>query len=366
MTATQQAMGAAFGREPLAQVCLRAGKSALHSYPFHDEEPLRVVRVGADPSCEWQVVVAGIAPEVLRFTCSHGVLYFRASPGVGVRVNGTHVVDGVWLPANDGMRIDAGATSFDVAIAPAHRYGVVDQDEVEAAHSAARHGLEWRSELPAHDDDDEEPVFRAAHTSDVYPSIEPTPPAASASSAPAPSSGYTDKPTLAWGRSEYPSVQASAPVTAQESQPREQDSPRAQIGTQRAFASTQPMIAPSRRQTQARSDEPELTVSYVDTQADDDLEDYVSEPKGAYADTDPDAFVADRYEGHTTTQRERFAQTQPFYARKTGESEEDEDTLVLLPTTTFWPEWRTMRRYLGLAALCGLAYVGWVVLLDAL
>src|SRR5689334_11399546 len=116
MEPTQHANQPALGHELLARVCLRAGKSELPGWAFYQDEPAHVVRVGADPTCEWQVVAAGVAAEVVRFACKHGILYFRANPGVGLRVNGAHAWDGVWLPANDGMRLDAGATSFDVAV----------------------------------------------------------------------------------------------------------------------------------------------------------------------------------------------------------------------------------------------------------
>ncbi len=283
-----------------------------------------MVRVGSDPTCDWPVVAPGIAPEVVRFACQNGVLYFRAAPGVRLRVNGARAWDGVWLPAHDGMRLDVGTTSFDVMLeqelhASANSDPDLPEDEVEISRVSRnpRHVGDTVMEVPI-----PEAVAELV-----------TPPTAS--------TGRASAPTLRATRGDLDdTLPAQRPRPALHIVPTLRESAPNYSRTQ--DVRTQELVAVIEEDDGRPAIQPAVVI------------DPLSEPEPI------------RNSGHDPTLRppRPFGpRTERRMAQAPSPFDDHEETTAVLPPM-LWPNSRTIRRVFMLAVLCLIAYAGWVYLLD--
>jgi hypothetical protein len=320
---------------------LRAGKSDLPGWAFYEDEPLRVVRVGSDPAADWPVVAAGIAPEVVRFACKNGILYFRAAPGVRLRVNGARAWDGIWLPAQDGMRLDVGTTSFDVICEHEMHAGRPSVDpEIPDIVSPPSRPEEPAQALNAHHRYQGETALEVQIPSSVKNDFV---------SAMANTQPVSEQDVAAWsGASD---LDDTLPVSrAKKAQPAFEPTPakvKRSLELVDVIDEEEEFAAPPRTGTRAK-------VQPLSTP------DPLSEPEPlsgvSYADFErhPRTTEAPRTSFGPRTERRMAAAPSPF---------DDEDTQAVLPPM-LWPNTRSIRRFLGLGLVCAVAYFGWVYFLD--
>jgi hypothetical protein len=321
---------------------LRAGKSDLPGWAFYEDEPLRVVRVGSDPAADWPVVAAGIAPEVVRFACKSGVLYFRAAPGVRLRVNGARAWDGVWLPAQDGMRLDVGTTSFDV----------IFEHEMHSGRPSVDPEIPDAVRAPSRPPQPARPV-NAHHRYQGETALEvPIPPEVMNDyvSAMANTQPVSERDVSAWRDR------------------RDLDDTLPSSRTQRI----QELVSPPAPNKAKRSLE---LVDVIDEE-----DDYAAPPNTetrakVRALSEPDPLIEpEPLSGTSYADFERHPRTTPPPRTGFGPRTErrmaaapspfdDEDTQVVLPPM-LWPNTKSIRRLVGLGIVCAVAYFGWVYLLD--
>jgi hypothetical protein len=99
-------------RQP-ALLRLRRGSSPLPLWAFGRNDRDQVITVGSDPSCDWPICSAGVAPIELAFLFTGDSLFVQsARPNEGARLDGERL-DDRWVPLRNGARIDVGTAAID-------------------------------------------------------------------------------------------------------------------------------------------------------------------------------------------------------------------------------------------------------------
>jgi hypothetical protein len=99
-------------RQP-ALLRLRRGSSPLPLWAFGRNDRDQVITVGSDPSCDWPISSAGIAPIEVAFLFTGDALFVQsARPNEGARLDGQRLGDG-WVALHSGARLDLGTACID-------------------------------------------------------------------------------------------------------------------------------------------------------------------------------------------------------------------------------------------------------------
>jgi hypothetical protein len=127
-------------RQP-ALLRLRRGSSPLPLWAFGRNDRDQVITVGSDPSCDWPICSAGVAPIELAFLFTGDSLFVQsARPNVGARLDGERL-DDRWVPLRNGARIDVGTAAIDAYLQLA---------SMEPAREATSRARRSSSRRPAH------------------------------------------------------------------------------------------------------------------------------------------------------------------------------------------------------------------------